>query len=385
MRRVVSFFIFACIILAIAGCGATDIQVERPIDPARPADSIEPSGSFDSSGSVDSDSSDGSSNSHDVTGSLNTSDASGSNPSDFADHSGASDDSSSPDTSSSPGSSGSPDSPGSPGSPGSPHTSASHDNDEWRIKVTTAEGAELWSFTETTLKHLSPERAGAFAHAYSTINNWPTTRFYAADGYRVESILLAAEALDIAQTVTFRAADGYEVSLTREQLLAEQYYFPKAGEGDSGALRVAPIIAYRWRESTDNLNEIRSDPPILIFGQSNPFEHTNPAFIEDLVEIIVNDAPSTAWPAAGTFPLPGQIPEGETVKLQHPDFGLVKLHYTLDGSDPTPLSPMYNPSTYQLELNKPIPITEPTTIKVLVTGFGKSNSEIAVFEFVPIR
>ena len=69
------------------------------------------------------------------------------------------------------------------------------------------------------------------------------------------------------------------------------------------------------------------------------------------------------------------------MKLQHPYFGLVKLHYTLDGSDPTHMSPMYNPSTYQLELNIPIPITAPTVIKVLATGYGKNDSEIAVFEF----
>ena len=87
---------------------------------------------------------------------------------------------------------------------------------------------------------------------------------------------------------------------------------------------------------------------------------------------------------ASAFPLPGSIAAGETVKLQHPDYGMVKLHYTLDGSEPTLLSTMYNPSTYQPELNRPIPISEPTVIKVLVSGYGKEDSEIATFEFIPI-
>jgi len=258
---------------------------------------------------------------------------------------------------------------------------AAGNDGSWRIHVVNTAGEELWSFGEAELASLPAERSAAFAHAYSTINNWPSARFYAADGYRVESILSMAGALDAAQTVTFRSEDGYETSLTREQLFSGQYYFPMVGESDAGAAPVAPIIAFRWREGTADLSELYENKPTLIFGQRDPFEQTNPAFVEGVSEIVVDVAPSLTWPAAGTFPLPGPIAEGETVKLQHPSFGRVKLHYTLDGSDPTPLSEMYNPSTYQLELNAPIPIIGPTTIKVLVTGYGMNDSEIAVFDF----
>jgi len=260
---------------------------------------------------------------------------------------------------------------------------AEADDGGWRIRITDTTGAELWSFTEAGLARLPPERSGALAHAYSTVNNWPSPRTYAAEGYRVESILLAAGLLDAAQTVTFRSDDGYLASLTREQLFCEQYYFPMAGESGDGALPVAPIIAYRWREGSADLGDIRDDKPTLFFGQRRPSEQTNPAFVVGVAEIIIDESPCGQWPMAGTFPLPGPIASGETVKLQHPSFGLVKLHYTLDGSDPTPLSPVYNPSTFQPELNVPIPITAPTTIKVLVTGYGKTNSETAAFEFWP--
>ena len=255
--------------------------------------------------------------------------------------------------------------------------------DAWRIRVISADGEEFWSFTEADLARLPAEESGAFAHAYSTINNWPTARFYAAEGFSIDRILHIAGVHGVAQTVTFRAEDGYEISLTREQLLGAQYFFPHVRESDYGALPVVPIISYRWRDGTDDLGEIREERPTLIFGQRNPFEHTNPAFVVGVVEIIVDSAPSETWQMAGTFPLPGPIAGDDTVKLQHPSFGMVKLHYTLDGSDPTPLSTMYNPSTFQLELNQPISITEPTTIKVLVTGFGRNDSEIAVFEFWP--
>lgn len=256
------------------------------------------------------------------------------------------------------------------------------EGDDWEIRIIDADGNELRVYTYTELmRPVAPYEGPYTFYIYSTINNWPSARSYAASGSRVEFIL--DPWFETAQTVTFRAADGYEISLTREQILSPQYYYPHAGEGADGAKPVVPIIAWLWREGTEDMSEIREDKPLLIFGQRTPFEQTNPAFVAGVTEIILDTAPCEVWQAADTFPQAGSIEPGGTVKLQHPYFGLVKLHYTLDGSEPTMLSPMYNPSTYQTELNKPIPITEPTTIKVLVTGYGKNDSEIAVFEFWP--
>ena len=250
-----------------------------------------------------------------------------------------------------------------------------------RIRILDTAGVELWSFTEDTLKSLIPEAIDMDSNVYSTMNNWPTARFYAAEGYVVEGILYNAGVLDTVRTVTFRAADGYEISMTMEQLFEKRYCYPQLGENDLGARRVAPMIAYRWREGTDDIGGIRDDRPLLIFGQRDPFEQTNPAFVVGVSEMIVDAEPCEKWPPPGAFPLPGPIAAGETVKLQHPDIGRVKLHYTLDGSDPTALSPMYNPSTYQPELSRPIAITESVTIKVIAVGYGKEDSEIAVLEY----
>jgi len=265
------------------------------------------------------------------------------------------------------------------------------DDTAWRIRVIGPDSGEALSFTEAELEDAlaDPEvlpsgSPGRFAHIYSTINNWPASRFYAAEGHSVASILILSGLYDTAQTVTFRGNDGYEVSLTREQLFQPQFNYPNVGENDGGAEPVYPIIAYRWRDGTDDLSGIRDENPCLIIGQRTPFEHTNPAFVENISEIIVSDA-CEVWPLASTFPLPGPIAAGETVKLQHSDYGLVKLHYTLDGSEPTTLSAMYNPSTYRPELNVPIPINEPTVIKVLVSGYGKADSGIATFEFTPVE
>ena len=142
-----------------------------------------------------------------------------------------------------------------------------------------------------------------------------------------------------------------------------------------------PILAYAYKEGSLDLEDAVPEPLCLILGQTNPAEHTNPAFVEDVTEIIFSAEEPEVWEPASTFPGEGNIASGETVKLQHPYFGLVKLHYTLDGTEPTELSPMYNPSTYRPELNVPISITEDTVIKVITVGYGKRNSPVATYTF----
>ena len=224
----------------------------------------------------------------------------------------------------------------------------------------------------------------AFEHVYSTINNWPAARFYAGRGIKVAAILDAAGVLDTANLITFRSFDSYETALTRRQLLGDaQYYFPFVAEGSGGgALIVEPILAYEFKEGSDDLTKAAPENLCLIFGQRNPFEHTNPAFVENISEIVVSAAAPERWREAGIFPASGRIPVGDSIKLQHPEFGLVKMFYTLDGSEPTELSAMYNPSTYRPELNKPIVFTGSAVLKVLVTGYGREDSPVAVYEIV---
>ncbi|MCL2125762.1 MAG: metallophosphoesterase [Oscillospiraceae bacterium] len=253
--------------------------------------------------------------------------------------------------------------------------------DEWRIRIVDTKGTELFSFTEEELSTAYPKQVDSFAHTYSTINNWPSVRFMVADGYDIIGILRVSGLLEKAQTVTFRGIDGYETSLTREQLLCARYYFPFAGESGDGAEPVMPVVAYRWRAGSTDLKDLREDRPMLVFGQSDPSEHTNPAFVEGLSEIVINEEPCDVWEAASTFPSPGLIAAGESVKLQHKYFGLVKIYYTIDGSDPTTASALYNPSTYQPELNVPIVVTESMKIRAIVVGYGKCDSEVAEFEF----
>jgi hypothetical protein len=240
------------------------------------------------------------------------------------------------------------------------------------------EGTLTYTFGE-----LSQIPEAKFEGVYSVINNWPTVKFVSAKGIKVAAILRKAGVMETAKAITFKAPDGYEQTLTAAQLFGEQFNYPKVAEGDaSGATPVEPVLAYAYKEKSEDISEAEDCEPNLIIGQHNVFEHNNPLFVEGVSEIIVSSKDSGRWEKATTFPAEGPIAKGEKVKLQHKSFGLVKLHYTVDGSDPTALSPMYNPSTYQPELTVPITIEKDTVIKVLVEGAGKKDSEIATFKFM---
>ncbi|MCL2392777.1 MAG: chitobiase/beta-hexosaminidase C-terminal domain-containing protein [Oscillospiraceae bacterium] len=253
---------------------------------------------------------------------------------------------------------------------------------DWLIRITDAAGAEFWSFNESMLEQTMHD--SLFTHVYSTINRWPTPRIFAAEGYVIADILDSVGLLDTAQTITFRAVDGYEISLTRQQLLSPQYFYPQVAENAIGAAPVFPIIAFRLADDASHLDALISTNPTLIIGQSNPFEQTNHAFVIGVHEIVVDSAPSDTWAAPGTFPIQGEIPIGDTVRLQHPNLGLVHIFYTIDGSDPTPFSTLFNPSAFRPELTESIHITEPVIISTFARGFGKNDSDIAIFEFTPI-
>lgn len=222
-----------------------------------------------------------------------------------------------------------------------------------------------------------------YEHRYSIINNWPTKKMWVARGVKLAAVLQAAGIKEQARLITVKGADGYQCSFTSEQLLqTRRFYFPGLMEGDpAGAQPVETILAYAYMENSENINEARADSLCLILPQADVNEQTNQVFVKEVGEITVSLDDPGKWPPAGVFPAAGYITSGDTVKLQHPDLGKVKMYYTLDGSRPTSGSMVYNPSTYQPELTRSIVISRDTTIKVLVRGFGRYDSDIAEYHY----
>jgi hypothetical protein len=237
--------------------------------------------------------------------------------------------------------------------------------------------------TRLTLEEMLKLPGARVEQVYSTINNWPAPKKYAAKGVKLTALLETAGLKPGARGITVKGKDDFQWSFTREQLLdTPRYYYPEVQSGDpSGAVPVEPIIAYAYKENSDNPDEAGADGLCLIMPQADVWEQTNLAFVKGVREIQVVAEDPGKWEKAGVYPRAGTIAGGDTVKLQHKDLGKVKMYYTLDGSTPTGASMIYNPSTYQPELNKPIRIDKDTTIKVLVRGFGKHDSDIAEFHY----
>lgn len=220
-----------------------------------------------------------------------------------------------------------------------------------------------------------------FEHVYSIINNWPSKKFYAARGIKVAVLLEQAGIKNDAKRITFIGKDGYEWSFTRGQLLdTPRYYYPGLLQGNAHqAEEVDTIIAYELKEDSTSLDEVRPENFCLIVPQASLDEQTNHAFVKGVARIEVDTREPGKWEKASVFPAAGQVKIGDKVKLQHKDMGKVKIYYTCDGSTPDEHSILYNPSTYQPDLNRPIVIDREMTVKVLVKGFGKYDSDISEF------
>lgn len=266
---------------------------------------------------------------------------------------------------------------------GRQHLSQTDLNDEEQAQGITISGDGVTEPKSMTLEQMKELPDAQFEHIYSTVNNWPTRKKYAARGILVSKLLEYAGLKDEAKSIRFLAEDGFAIPFTREQLLeTDRYYFPHVFEGDSSdAIKVEPLLAYEYAEGSDDLNDVEEDDICLIVPQEYVDEQTNVAFLKNVKEIIVSTEDPGKWDLPTAFPSPGVIAKGETVKLQHEDMSFVKIFYTTDNTDPKKSGKVYNPSTYQLELTKPITIEEDTIIKAYVKGFGKHDSDMAIFEY----
>lgn len=243
---------------------------------------------------------------------------------------------------------------------------------------------------------------------YSSINTWPSKIWYRGQGIRLRDLLQAAGGLrEEATLIRFTSADGFRVTFTVRELLEEPAYrFPYfmdsglAGHlpGDtSGAVPVEPILAHR-SFSAHTKEEIRDAGRFssaaayhLLFGQRAVTQQNNARFAKYVTGIEVLTDPVEKWEPPRAVPPPGEVPPGTLVRLYSPLGDEDKVHYTLDGSDPTIESPMYNLVASRWwssrgeeavdAINRPIEIRGDTTIKAKTIGPGKADSEVVIFTY----
>ncbi|AOY76052.1 fibronectin type III domain-containing protein [Clostridium formicaceticum] len=128
---------------------------------------------------------------------------------------------------------------------------------------------------------------------YSTVNDFGTSRRYAAEGVRISYLLEAAGVEPGYGKVTFYSTDASPLSLTEEQINAEKYYFPASGE----AILVEPMLAYLSTDTSGavepNFANMMPHTLRLFFGQNNAGEVLNSYYKKNIYLIVVGDAEGT--------------------------------------------------------------------------------------------
>lgn len=241
-----------------------------------------------------------------------------------------------------------------------------------------------------------------YQHVYSTINTWPTKKWYVGRGVELRDLLVLAGIREDAKLLIFTSSDGYEVTLTVKELLKDQrYYFPRLKENDSSdgsvpgsaadAVEVEPILALVSTEGSDNPDDMNDmDSLLLICGQRAVAEQTNNIFLKYISKIEVLTAAPQKWDNPRASMENGDVLAGTLIELSNKRNDSDKIHYTTDGSTPTVNSPIFNWSAKRWwnqrpdslgSVNKPIEINQDTVIKAITIGPGREDSEVVTFSY----
>ncbi|MBQ3286823.1 MAG: chitobiase/beta-hexosaminidase C-terminal domain-containing protein [Firmicutes bacterium] len=239
--------------------------------------------------------------------------------------------------------------------------------------VLTVSGAGLSEPVQFSLKDLQAMDTQTLV--YSTVNNFPSTKYAKAQGCSLAALLDACEIGDEVTQITVSADDGFSKTFSRDQLLGTAYFYDLSGN----PTEVVAILAWAYSDDSGKVpgDAEPMDDLRLIFGQQGPHQANASASVQHVSSIEVS-----------TEPLPRLQPcsfnktaEG-LIELVYDDMDQVKLYYTLDGTDPDPLtSEVYNPSTsnFQPELNAPLDLPAGTKIRAMAVGFGWADSEISEY------
>ncbi len=232
----------------------------------------------------------------------------------------------------------------------------------------------------------------SYQQLYSTINNWPTKKFYATDGVVLSDILddyldeiEAEEDIEDIYLISVKATDNLTKVFTREELLDDaRYYYPNLMSGDpSGASSRDTVIALENAQGTNYGSMSEDDGLRLFMGQRAITEQNNPWLVKYVCEInLITDEPDQ-WDQPTSSHASGTVTAGTQVTLNHTSINGVKIYYTTDSSTPDVNSTMYNVSAtyYQPELNVPITINQTTTVKAIAIGPGKTDSAVATWTY----
>jgi len=228
-----------------------------------------------------------------------------------------------------------------------------------------------------SLNDLKSLNEGYAEQYFSTVNNYPTKKFTVAKGIKLLYLLEQAGIKDTAKTIQVEAADGYKAVFTKEQIYGDRYCFPELLSGSTaGRIKVVPMLAWAFGEGKD-ISKAEDCEIRLAVGQNGINDVNTAASVQMVTKITVSEG------SCGKWGIPQAFIDGGKITLRHDYLDQVKLYYTLDGSDPTVNSNVYNPSTtyFQPDLIRPISVNGSGTLKAIAVGYGKYDSEVLNYDY----
>lgn len=283
----------------------------------------------------------------------------------------------------------------------------------------------LADYSKASLQQIANQQEGAKTYNFSAMNTHPSPALAeGVTGPTVAGILEDAltrgagegvpEGLqEVAgeQLIDIRESGdstSYHALYTKDQLLGERYYYPNVMNEENrngapplsssyeGKVPVPAILSLT--ETTEPKRAGR-----FLIGQITPHEQNQPEWVQGMItnasrkgRIIIRSDRAEQWNAIASIgqDAEGRIPVGEVtinrdVNVFQPNGGnRYWIYYTIDGSDPTRDSAIYNCNnnefgeSYEV-INKPVFETEgPVTIRTKVFGSGKLDSKPTTFNVV---
>ena len=248
------------------------------------------------------------------------------------------------------------------------------------------------TFDLNELKEIAAQEGGK-KYNYSGYNTFPSFKeCINVEGPTLIGIINASGLnLNSGETVKISDKSGYSTTLIAEELSEDRYYFPKGKNGTENG-NAAPEESYEGAVKVPAIIDISDvgleDNGVLRFGQVAPNEQNFPGFVKYALndgKIIVGANAEKCEPVQNITDSNGKqladntsVIKGTELHIEEPEKN-VKIYYTLDGSEPTDGSQIYNYSEY-VDIKYPKLNTAGSIIlKVKAVKYGKYDSEPSTF------
>jgi len=242
-------------------------------------------------------------------------------------------------------------------------------------KILKVSGAGIAHPASLSLSQLKAIQGTPLKETFSARNSWPTAKSFTAEGVSLSLLLKTLGIKANAGVITITGHDGFLAHFTPDQLLSPQQTYPQlaADWSPAGTTPVEALLAWSWSEagSAQPTTKLRN-----FVGQASPTEVNLTPSVQDVASITVAAGPLKQWEAPQYDVAKGGATS--TVTLYHAEMDAVQIYYTLDGSEPTQSSKLYNPSTSYYQPKLIVPITAPagSALKLKVFGYGQTPSEV---------